>query len=315
VRSADSETTRARAFLEHHLGCSVLRLERIARGEWSRAFAVDLADGRQLIARFSALQEDFLKDQRVMRYASSALPLPRILHIGTAPDGAGYFSLSERIDGAFLDECDAAGFERLLPSLFRALDAMRDADVRDTTGFGIWAADGNAPHASWHAALSDIPFERASDRIHGWRPGLRLAPSAERAFAAAWDAAQQLLPRCPDTRHLVHSDLLNFNVLAADDHISGVIDWGSSLYGDFLWDLAWLTFWQPWYTAWREVDIISAARRHYTAIGLDVPELEARVRCYELCIGLDGMKYQAFKVETRASDLEWTARRTLQLCE
>ena len=37
----------------------------------------------------------------------------------------------------------------------------------------------------------------------------------------------------PQERHLIHSDLLNFNVLVADDLISAVIDWGSSLYGDF----------------------------------------------------------------------------------
>jgi aminoglycoside phosphotransferase (APT) family kinase protein len=36
----------------------------------------------------------------------------------------------------------------------------------------------------------------------------------------------------------VQSDLLYFNVLAADDRARGVIDWGSSLYGDFVWDVA-----------------------------------------------------------------------------
>jgi thiamine kinase-like enzyme len=41
--------------------------------------------------------------------------------------------------------------------------------------------------------------------------------------------------------HLVHSDLLHYNVLVAADRVTAVLDWGSSLYGDFLFDLAWLS--------------------------------------------------------------------------
>ena len=48
-------------------------------------------------------------------------------------------------------------------------------------------------------------------------------------------------------RHLIHSDLLNYNVLVADGRISAVIDWGCAMYGDFLYDLAWFEFWAPWY--------------------------------------------------------------------
>src|SRR5207302_3215091 len=134
---------------------------------------------------------------------------------------------------------------------------------------------------------------------------------AERAFGAALERIQQLVEWCPNERHLVHSDLLNFNVLVHDERVAGVIDWGSALYGDFVWDIAWLTFWQPWYPAWRDVDIADAARRHYAQIGLEVPLFDDRLHCYELCIALDGMKYQAFT--NRPRDLEATGHRTLEL--
>ena len=111
----------------------------------------------------------------------------------------------------------------------------------------------------------------------------------------------------------MHSDLLNYNVLVADGRVTAVLDWGSSLYGDFLFDLAWLTFWQPWYPAWRGIDFRRAARRHHAEIGLRVTDFEARMRCCELCIGLDGMAYQAFR--SRWADLEATARRTLAVAD
>jgi hygromycin-B 4-O-kinase len=278
-------------------------LRRIEHGEWSKAFSFAHA-GAPLIARFSAIDEDFLKDQRVMGYAAPGLPVPEIVDVGSA--FGGYYALSKRIEGGFLEDLDAVGFARVLPTLFDALDAMRGVDLRGTAGFGVWGADGNAQHATWRHALLDIAIDRPTDRVYGWRPRLALAPSAERAFAQAYAEVEALVEQCPNERSLVHSDLLYFNVLVDEDRVRGVIDWGSSLYGDFLWDVAWLTFWQPWYTAWRDVDILAAARRRWP-----VPAFEARHRCYELCIGLDGMKYQAFT--SRASDLEWTARRTLEV--
>jgi hygromycin-B 4-O-kinase len=97
-----------------------------------------------------------------------------------------------------------------------------------------------------------------------------------------------------------------------DDHISAVLDWGSSLYGDFLWDLAWFTFWQPWYHAWSSVDFRDAARQHYASIGLDVPNFVQRMECYELAIGLDGLAYQAYAGHW--DNLSWTAQRLLGVC-
>jgi hygromycin-B 4-O-kinase len=114
---------------------------------------------------------------------------------------------------------------------------------------------------------------------------------------------------CLDERYLVHSDLLAYNVLVDldADGIAAVLDWGSSLYGDFLWDVAWLTFWQPWYTAWRGIDFRAETLGHYARIGLRVPDFEPRMRSCELAIGLDGMAYQAFR--RRWDDLDWTTKR------
>ena len=100
-----------------------------------------------------------------------------------------------------------------------------------------------------------------------------------------------LVDACPNERYLVHSDLLYYNLLVDQDRVTAVLDWGSSLYGDFLWDLAWFTFWQPWYTAWSAVDLRAAALSHYAEIGQETPNFEERLRCYELAIGLDGLAF------------------------
>ena len=281
---------------------------RVGLGEWSTAFYFRSAE-RDFVVRFSALDEDFLKDQRMMRFASSSLPIPRLLETGKALDG--YYAISERMYGEFFERSDKATMQRLLPSLFAMLDACRGVDVSTTGGFGIWRADGNAAHQTWQAALLSLGVDEPTSRTHGWRARLRESDVGQRAFDAGYEQLEQLIAACPNERYLLHSDLLYFNVLVADNQISAVLDWGSSMYGDFLWDLAWITFWQPWYPSWSAVDIRSAAREHYASIDLAVPNIAERMRCYELAIGLDGLAYQAFA--GHFDSLAWTSRRVMSL--
>lgn len=297
----------AQPFLRRRFGGDIGAVPAPRQGEWSRAYAVRHA-GRNLIVRFSALDEDFRKDRFATRFASPALPIPAILEIGETDKG--FYAISERVPGGFLDELDETGMRATLPSLFAALDATRDADPAGTTGYGIWGADGHAPHPSWRAALLDVANDRPGDRIHGWRKRLTASPIGSGAFEQAYARLSESIDSCPAERHLIHSDLLNFNVLVADGRLSGVIDWGCAMWGDWLYDLAWFTFWAPWYPAWAGIDFAAEASRHHAAIGLDVPHAAERLACCQLHVGLSGMAYQAFT--ERWELLTETAARTLE---
>ena len=286
-------------------------VEPTGHGEWSRAFYFRVADGAEYVVRFSALDEAFLKDRLASRFASPRLPMPRLLEVGPALDG--YYAISERAHGEFIENRDAAAMQRLLPSLFEVLDACREADLSATTGFGVWGGDGVGRHASWRDALLSVAIDSPMNRIFGWQQQLPQSTVGQRAFEAAYRRLTTLLDACPNHRHLLHSDLLYFNVLVQNDRISAVFDWGSSMYGDFLWDLAWFTFWQPWYRSWSALDLRQAARAHYSRIGLAVPNYAERMRCYELAIGLDGLAYQAYA--GHLDDLAWTAQRLLGLLQ
>jgi hygromycin-B 4-O-kinase len=303
LNAADAE-----AFLAARFGRDISEVSPIGQGAWSRAYAFRCG-GTEYIVRFSAQDEDFRKDSIAARYSSRKLPIPAVIEIGEADDD--FFAISERAAGGFLDDLDQGQMRGILPALFSALDAARQVDLSMSSGYGSWGVDGNAPHASWRAALLAIAEDRPAERTHGWRERLKASPTSSEPFDEAFRLLDALIPHGAVERHLIHSDLLNFNVLVEEGRISAVIDWGCAMYGDLLYDLAWFEFWSPWYPAWRGIDFRDEAARHYAAIGLDVPRFGERLTCCQIHIGLAAQAYNAFK--ERWDALEETARRTLEV--
>ncbi|MGE3269471.1 MAG: phosphotransferase family protein [Chloroflexota bacterium] len=317
------DEARTAAFLAKRYGDAVSSVAHLGTGAWSKAFAFRLRqDGTDtdLVIRFGALREDFDKDRLAARFATLELPIPRVLEVGAADaiDPAaqrvgGYYAISQRLYGEYIDGVDAAQMRALLPSLFAALDAMRLADVSHTAGYGIWDGSGIAPYMSWSEVLLDAASDRPSQRTHGWSSRLASSATGREPFDQAYRQLVSIADTLPETRHLIHSDLLHFNVLVTGSQVTGVLDWGCGLYGDFLYDLAWLCFWAPWYTAWAGIDFQAEATRHYASIGLNVPRFEARLQACQLHIGLTSQSYQAYIGDW--NNLAWTARRTLEIAQ
>ncbi|HUF84960.1 MAG TPA: phosphotransferase [Acidimicrobiia bacterium] len=277
------------AFLSDHFGSAVSNVERVGQGEWSTAYAFERS-GEVYVVRFGSYGEDFEKDRLASRYGAPELPIPRILETGRAADG--FFAISERARGIGLDELDEAQVKGMLPALLNGLDAIADADLSGTTGFGTWGPSGSSPRESWRDALLDVGDDPVGYRTHGWRERLAASTVGMRPFEIGFQRLVELVEGCPEERHLVHSDLLNNNVLVDGERLTAVLDWGSAKYGDPIYDGAWLSFWWPWYPAWQNIDIDHILEEHYAANHLE--GVEERLRCYRLHIGLEGMAYQAF---------------------
>ena len=277
-------------------------------GEWSVAYSVRTADA-DLVARFGAYDEDFEKDAFAARYSSPALPIPPILEWGSAL--GGFYAVAPRIKGEHIDGIDETRMRRVLPSLLAAHDAMRAVDLPPGSGYGGWRANGRTSHASWRGWLLGFFNEPATRGAPGWRELLQNSPTEAAAFEEGYARLVQMVEFCPEERVLFHDDLINRNVLVDGDRISAVLDWGSSKYGDFLFDIANLVFYRPWFPAWRNIDFAAEARAHYESIGLEVPRFSERLSCYCLRIALDGMAYSAFR--KRWDEVEMRARRALEI--
>jgi len=296
-----------RAFLRERFGPEA-EITLMRPGEWSAPYSVKTADA-DLVARFGAYDEDFEKDAYAARYVSATLPIPPILEWG--PALGGYYAVAPRIRGEHIDGLDETRMRRVLPSLFAALDAMRAAALPAGSGYGGWRANGRTTHRSWREWLLGFVIEPATRGAPGWRELLKGRPNVVAAFEEGYARLVQVVEHCPEERALFHDDLINRNVLVDGDRISAVLDWGSSKYGDFLYDIANLVFYRPWFPAWRNIDFAAEARAHYDTIGLAVPQFAERLSCYCLRIALDGVAYSAFR--GRWDEVDLRARRALEI--
>jgi aminoglycoside phosphotransferase (APT) family kinase protein len=299
----------AAGFLAERYAGQAQDVAELGGGDWSRAFSFRL-DGRGLVARFGRYGEDFARDQQAMALSGPDLPVPEVLETGRALGGA--YAVSERRFGVFLETLDAARWHRLLPALLRGLDALRDAPA---LGTGEPAAAGApAPAGGWREQLMAGLEDHPGQRVSGWRTVLAGSAELDGLFTAGERTVSGLLDACPEISHVLHRDLLNRNVLVAEDgsRLTAVFDWGCYGLGDFLYEVAWFTFWAPWHAGLAAVDFRSAILRHYQAAGLDVPRFGERLRCYELHVGLTHLAYCTFTGDP-GRHLPSIARRTREI--
>jgi hygromycin-B 4-O-kinase len=295
--------------VDRRRGARVKSISAMQAGEWSHAYAFDL-DGAGYVIRFSAPEEDFAKDRIAGAWSTPALPILAIIETGRAL--RGWYAITPRIEGTYLEALDSAAFLRVLPALLKAIDAMHQTDVSGSRGFGPWDATGRASDGSWRRYLRGVADDLPTQRTHGWRHRLADNPVAEAAFAAGVTQLGQMVDACPERRQLIHNDLLNRNVLVFDGAITGVIDWGSAMYGDGLYDVALLRFWSPWFDGLRDKDVIEASR---TGLGSDIDstDFDNRLRAYQLHVGLSHIVYNAFKGPGRAEEMTRVCERVTEV--
>jgi aminoglycoside phosphotransferase (APT) family kinase protein len=271
-------------FLTQHTHQAVSSVLPLVGGEWSQAFAFN-TNGKSYVIRFGRHLEDYKKDELASNFSSKYLPIAPVLEVGSA--FGEYFAISEQAFGEMLNELNADDMQKIVPAVMQMLNALRKADVSNTQGFGSWGADGNAPYSSWKDYLLSVEYDDPTRRPHGWRAKLANSPIAGSVFKEALERLKELVDICPEERHLIHGDLPYSNVLVKDGHIAAVIDWGNSAYGDFLYDVAWISYCVSWHPAMKDVDWEGEAEKFYSSIGVVLPNFKERVLCYKIHIALD----------------------------
>jgi hygromycin-B 4-O-kinase len=304
---SDVQLAGARDFLVDRFGIDTGGVEYVGEGAWSRCFGFT-HNGAELVVRFGRHHGDFERDRLAARFASADLPIPQVIEIDEAFDG--WYCVSTRSRGTPLEQLGASEWTNTVPAVLAALDALRTADITATTGYGDWDSEGTGRHSTWEEFLADVINDRPNSRTRGWKLRLLDSPVGDESFMRGYEAMLDLAGAYPGPRSLVHNDLLNRNALATGGRVTSVFDWGCSIYGDFVYELATIVFWSPWYQTIEQSNMTDRALDHYGDMGLDVPNFADRLRCCALHIGLVHIAYNAF-----LGDFDTLRRTDRRMCE
>lgn len=280
-------------------------------GFWSSAFGYRVG-GNEFVLRLSDMPEGFAIDAAAMRFTAPDLPVPVVVERGTAL--GAHFAISRRHSGRFIETSSVQEARAVGGALEVLLAAMRA--VPGTAGDAVlWYDPEASAGLTWHAWLRSGLVDDPKARVSGWRAKLASNPRIDALFRACEIRIEELLPACPERRDLVHGDLLHQNVLVADDaaRVTAIFSWKCSIRGDFLFDVAWCTFWGAWHPA-----IAAAGLWHRTLVAADLGEGDlvdapSRHHCYELQIAASHLGWNAWTGDNPGlADVADATERTLE---
>ena len=296
---------------DYHDG-AISELAPLSGGFWSSAYAYRV-ESEAYVLRLSDMAAGFAIDKAAMRFSGPNLPVPRVVATGTAL-GLNY-AISERHYGRFIETTAAhegSAVGNALASLLAALRAVPAASSARV----LWYDREGAADLTWHAWLSGGLDDNPDGHVSGWRARLAENAPIDRLFEACKARFQQLLAACPERRDLIHGDLLHQNVLVADDvsRVTAIFSWKCSARGDFLFDVAWCTFWGDWHPGIAAADLWTRTFQAPDLSGSDLLDADLRHHCYELQIGASHLGWNAWtgnqkELEAVALALERTLER------
>jgi hygromycin-B 4-O-kinase len=278
-----------REVLTKHLESDADEVHLLSGGYFSRAYSCT-SGGSDYVVRLNTAPhafESFAKDDYAWRhFASETLPIPRIIAIGQT--SAGWYAISEKVPGRTLDASSQDARRHVHSALLDTLDAIGRSDVSGSRGYGSWDGNGDATFASWHAFLTAINEDHSSGYYEHWH-GLFSGPILERdLFDAVHRRMTHLAASCPESRALIHYDYQFENILTDGKQVTGVIDWANAMYGDSLYDVAWL-YWLAAHPGWWFDNDASHLTERYGML----PDFTNRIACYQCHIGLDHLRFYA----------------------
>ena len=286
---SDKMRIAANGIIRDRVGGDPRSLQPLAGGFFSQAYSFTL-EGEDYVLRLNGephAEESFAKDEYAGRhFGSPALPIPEIVARGQMD--SLYYAISERAEGKMLSELTTRQRRALLPELLDKLEEIGRVGLRRSSGYGDWSADGNGKADSWRGYLAAIIENHDDGYYENWHALYRGSFLERDVYQAVYRHMLRLAERCPEERALIHNDYQFENIISDGTRITAVIDWANALYGDPLYDIAWLS-WISIHPGWWYDDGADLLRKRFGS----TPGFDIRIECYSCHIGLDHLRFYA----------------------
>ncbi len=278
--------------MNRHFGGVTAGFEPIQSGHFSEGWFFNFQQQHYVVRFAHPKQADSLiKDHYLStKLVNPVVPVARFIHVGTSPiDGATrHLAITERAQGVILDELSAPQYEALVPALVTTLHNIHRSDIAHTDGFGNISKTGTGLSESWSEFIAGVSIQfDSAGQPHNWLTLFDSDILEEPLIDHLYRKLTSMLPFCPEQRCLLHADYAFDNVLANHNEVTAVIDWANAMYGDFLFDVARQQLLQP------EWDFLDRFIALYQQEGIETPNLQQRVVCYQCYFTIDAMRFYA----------------------
>jgi hygromycin-B 4-O-kinase len=274
--------------LEGCIGHAPAEVKRIASGQISSTFEC-IGTGASHIVQFTepGMATGLDIERRFgQRLSQAGVPLREVVCDGVH-DGLRW-TVTRKVVGEGMTALSGEAYEESLPSVFDTLLSLSSIDVSDTEGFGWLDERGRGGWETWEGHLASVQEEEPEEKFYGKWHGLFETTTLERRrFEGFFRSMRRLLDGLEAPRRLVHGGFGYDNVLVHEGKVSAVLDWQDARFGDPLFDVAYLDFWDS------GVDLVDLFEAHCGERGVLHEGYRTRIRCYKYYIGLDAMRFFA----------------------
>lgn len=255
----------------------------------------------RLIFQAGGRKEAYEKERYIGRKYGHILPVRAVNGVYVNGDGSAY-CFSDYIEGCKVFDLSQQERTGIVPSVLDLLERIAAIRAPADSGCGRFDETGAARFGSWREFVSSV----YCDDLYDWR-GFE-SRGFDIGVVRKCIAVLKNDIDCLDIGQpcLIHGDIGSYNLLAEGARISGAIDWSLALYGDPLYEVANVLFWnedklQP---------LVSALKERYLS---DEPN-EKKLRCYMLRIGLEEIHNTAVLGEIGYDDA-WVLGRLREIAE
>ncbi len=289
VVKAKIEQEKVVLYLKKNFDDSIDHVEFIVGGESSQAFSFHINNGDYIVRVNMWSTSGFEKDAYAYNhFKTENIPIPEIIEIGKI-DEKFNFAISKKAKGKTINKLSDEEYHKTFSNLLSILDSIHCTDINNSSGYGRWSNDRIAPYSSW----KDFIFS-----VQKWVQNNDVFTSSfleKDVWEIIFQKMINLAEFCPEERYLVHGDYGSNNVIAENGKVTGVFDWADSLYGDFVYDIAWMAFWL------KDKEKQQSLEKYYEQRNIN--NFAERLLCYKLRIALGSMSFYSFSKQKEKYDL------------
>lgn len=256
-------------------------IKEFTENEVSRAFLF-AADGEEYVIRIDRKLSNFQRDKYAYKHFSTQrIIIPETIQLGRWK-AAFFYSITRKLEGVIMDDLDRDSFKSALPDFASVIKAIHETNLRSTSGYGDWNPEnGNGYHRTW----KDFLLSLENSDYYNWVELFKRGIFEEDLYRKLYEKIRDLSISLPEDRRLIHGDLGFNNILIRNGKVSGVLDWGVSKYGDFVYDFAWLDFWG------HKINYPTILKPRYSEE--DLSNFDERLLCYLAHVSLTTMGFFA----------------------